>query len=102
MVLKLKCTDTNLKEGEFNEWVYFDKFSRIKTSYFHREKYLDDKIPYNYCQIDKSKLKSDEHSCKYLMQVTMFDSDFSDDCIILFNTFAYLLNDQGKTIEKLN
>lgn len=102
MVLKLKCTDNNLKDGEFNEWVYFDKFTKIKTSYFHREKYLNDKIPYNYCQIDKSNFKSDLHEHQYLMRATLFDDDFSKGYMILFNTFGYLLNDQGKTIEKLN
>lgn len=102
MVLKLKCTDNNLKDGEFNEWVYFDEFSKIKTSHFHRKKYLENKISYNYCQIDENKFKSDLHECQYLVKVTLFDEDFSKDYQILFNTFGYLLNDQGKTIERLN
>ena len=100
MILKLRTVD----EG----WVYYNVTRKVKIRTVTKEQYEDgvmDNIP-DRIEVDDKNLKGQSYS--------VYDGDlkiinFSDvsnrqdaEFVVYTNRTVYLLNDEGKTVEKLN
>uniref|UniRef100_A0A6M3KR67 Uncharacterized protein n=1 Tax=viral metagenome TaxID=1070528 RepID=A0A6M3KR67_9ZZZZ len=104
MIVKLKTTKIDAPSQSQESWAYFDGFRKIKQIYLTKE-YL------------KTGNLHKEHICDYLVMEKSTDMptvllicslDYNKECLakneytILTNQQVYLLNDEGKTIERIN
>lgn len=103
MILKIKTTGTR----NWGQWVWLDKFDKVVDCGCH--KIENDKIYHSYYdnpnQIFPSiaYIRPDKSDCRVveLIRINPSTGDELNWNIVAFHE-AYLLNDEGKTIEKLS
>lgn len=103
MIVKIKTTKLDDKKIVCS-WVYFDGFRKIKTIDLEEDNFLSEALSFDidYSAIKEkikgSNLKEDIPDSGVIILCTKRDGG---DYVIATNQQTYLLNDEGKTIERL-
>ena len=104
MIVKIKTTKLD-DERVVDSWVYFDGFRKVKTIIFKEERFMSMQLrdSINYVAIKEKIIGNPEKEIipDSGVMIICTKKDGTGEYIIATNQLTYLLNDDGKTIERL-